>query len=301
MFFTEFNEATPFRVHSDDAPTFYIQGNPAQTDAVTRRFEQEAGLAQGFDPLDLSQSPSGSTNKLAQALADQSEQDLLHMITSDPARTPNFILFGNPDYFLSASGSPALCNPAVPSDFRSCFTEEGPKGFAWNHGDFQNDITQTWLGIVGPGVQPLGEFGSVFSDHTDIRPTMLNLLGLTDDYAHDGRVLFEAFTQDAARGSLRAHQDMLSALAAAYKAINAPVGELGLRTLTGISTTATSGNDATYTAQSGQIRAITAQRNQVAGQMIAMLEDAAFNNKPIDEAAAASLIKQAQDLIASVP
>jgi hypothetical protein len=301
VFFTEFNEATPFTVHSDDAPTFYIQGNPGQTDGVTRRFEQEAGQAKGFDPLDLSQGPNGSTNQLAQALADQSEQDLLHMITSDPARTPNFILFGNPDYFLFASGSPALCNKAVPSDFTSCFIEEGPKGFAWNHGDYQNDIVQTWLGMVGPGVQPLGEFGSVFSDHTDIRPTILRLVGLKDDYAHDGRVLFEALNHEAAGGSLRAHQDTLSELAAAYKAINAPVGELGLRTLTGISTTATSGNDATYAALSAQIKAITAKRNQIAGQMIAMLEAAAFDNQPIDEAAAASLIKQAHDLLASVP
>jgi hypothetical protein len=268
---------------------------------VTRRFEREAGRAQGFDPLDLSQGPAGGTNRLAQALADQSEQDLLHMITSDPARTPNFILFGNPDYFLSASGSPALCNTADPSDFKSCFTEEGPMGFAWNHGDFQNDITQTWLGIVGPGVQPLGEFASVFSDHTDIRPTILRLVGLKDDYAHDGRVLFEALSQEAAGGSLRAHQDTLSDLAAAYKAINAPLGDLGLRTLTGISTTATSGNDATYATLSAQIKAITAQRNAIAGQMIAMLDAAAFDNKPINEANAASLIKQTHDLLASVP
>jgi hypothetical protein len=299
VFATEFNEVTPFRVHSDDAPTFYIQGNPGQTDAATRRFEQEAGQALGFDAVDLSQGPNGSTNRLAQALADQSEQDLLHMITSDPARTPNFILFGNPDYFLSASGKTTPCTPA--NNAASCFTEEGPKGFAWNHGDYQNDIVQTWLGMVGPGVQPLGEFGSVFSDHTDIRPTILRLVGLKDDYAHDGRVLFEALNHEAAGGSLRAHQDVLSDLAAAYKAINAPVGELGLRTLTGISTTATSGNDATYAALSAQIKAITAKRNQIAGQMIAMLEAAAFDNQPIDEAAAASLIRQAHDLLASVP
>jgi hypothetical protein len=35
--------------------------------------------------------------------------------------------------------------------------------------------------------------------------------------------------------------------------------------------------------------------------MIAMLEDAAFANHPIDEATAAKLIQQAADLIASVP
>ena len=46
---TEFGDITPFKVHSDDAPTFYIDGNPAQTAAVTRALEQEAGSLLGFD------------------------------------------------------------------------------------------------------------------------------------------------------------------------------------------------------------------------------------------------------------
>jgi hypothetical protein len=294
VIFTEFGDTTSFTVHSDDAPTFYIKGNPAQTASVTRNLEREAGALLGFDAVD---GPNGNTNQVTQALADQAEQDLLHMITKDPARTPNFILFANPDYFLFATTSKAPCAPTF--NAASCFVEQ--PGFAWNHGDFQEDITKTWLGIVGPGVSPIGQIGTIFSDHTDIRPTMLSLVGLTDDYAHDGRVLFEAFTHEAANGALRAHQDMLSALAAAYKAINAPFGELGFRTLTGISTTALKSDDATYYVLEGQIKALTAKRNDIASQMIAMLEDAAFRNRPIDEAAAAFLIKQASDLIASVP
>jgi len=155
--------------------------------------------------------------------------------------------------------------------------------------------------MVGPGIAPLGPLNTIFTDHTDIRPTMLKLVGLSDDYAHDGRVLFEAFTGNAANGSLRAHQDVLSALAAAYKDINAPLGALGIGTLRGISTTALKSDDATYAVLTAQIKAITATRNGIAGQMIAMLEDAAFNSKSIDEAAAAFLIKQAGDLLASVP
>ena len=294
VLFTEFGETAPFTVHSDDAPTFYVNGNPAQTDSLTRRLEREAGGLLGFDLVD---GPGGRTNQVTQALADQAEQDLLHMITKDPARTPNFVLFANPDYFLFATASHAACTPTF--NAASCFVEQ--PGFAWNHGDFQEDITKTWLGMVGPGVAPQGALNSLFTDHTDIRPTMLSLVGLTDDYAHDGRVLFEAFTKNAAHGSLGAHQDMLSALAAVYKAINAPLGDLGFRTLTGISTTALKSDDATYGVLTAQIKAITAKRNDIAGQMIAMLEDAAFNNKPIDEAAAAFLIKQAGDLLASVP
>jgi hypothetical protein len=100
--------------------------------------------------------------------------------------------------------------------------------------------------------------------------------------------------------SLRAHQDVLSALAAAYKAINAPLGVLGFNTLTGISTTALAGDDATYAILEAQIQAITAQRNDIAGQMIAMLEAAAFDNQPIDETKAVQLIGEANDLLTSI-
>jgi hypothetical protein len=293
VIFTEFGDATPFGIHFDDAPTFYINGNPSQTDPKTRNLERESGAALGYDVI------QGGTNQITQALADQAEQDLLHMITADPNRTPNFILFGNPDYFFLTLGQtpPPTCTPK--RNAASCFHEEA--GFAWNHGDFQEEITKTWLGMVGPGVAAQGPLDSVFSDHTDIRPTMLRLVGLTDDYTHDGRVLFEALTPDAAGGSLRAHRDMLSALAAAYKAINAPLGQLGFKTLTGISTAALNGDDGTYASLTAQIKAITAKRNDIASQMIAMLEDAAFANHPIDEATAAKLIQQAADLIASVP
>jgi len=47
-------------------------------------------------------------------------------------------------------------------------------------------INTTWLGLVGPGVKHLGVTGKAWSDHTDIRPTMMALLGLTDDYTYDG-------------------------------------------------------------------------------------------------------------------
>ena len=296
---TEFGDTTSFTVHSDDAPTFYITGNPAQTAAVTRKLEQEAGALLGFDRVD---GPNGSVNQVTQALADDAEQALLHMITKDPARTPTFILFANPDYFLSASGKVTPgCTPTSDGptfDAASCFSEN--PDFAWNHGDFQEDITKTWLGIVGPGVPSQGRFGSIFSDHTDIRPTMLRLAGLTDDYAHDGRVLFEALTNKAAGKSLRVSRDVLSDLAAAYKAINAPLGDLGFLTLTGISTKAVGGDDVTYALYEAQINDITAKRNYLAGQMIKMLEDAAFNDRPINEAKAASLIKQAYELIDSV-
>ena len=105
MYATEFDDVTPFTVHSDDAPTFYITGNPSQTDPKTRRLEQEAAGMLGFD---IVQGSNGAVNQVAQALADQAEQALLHMVSRDPARTPNFILFANPDYFLSATADTDL-------------------------------------------------------------------------------------------------------------------------------------------------------------------------------------------------
>ena len=56
----------------------------------------------------------------------------------------------------------------------------------------------------------------------------------------------------------------------------------------------------TYSLYEAKIEAITAKRDELAGHMIKMLEDAAFNNLPIDEARAATLIKEAYELIDSV-
>jgi hypothetical protein len=293
---TEFGNTTPFRVHSDSAPTVYINGDPTgQTDTTTRTLERQAGAMLGFDPV--ANSGIGGPNQVTAALADHAEESFLHMITFDPNRTPNFVLFGNDDYFLFASGhSTPLCTPA--SDAGSCFIEE--PGFAWNHGDFQNQITRTWLGMVGPGIENLGRFGEVFSDHTDTRPTMLSLVGLKDDYEHDGRVLTEVIKNDALPVSLRAHNELVSALGQAYKQINAPRGDLGRKTLK-LSTTGLAGDDPTYTLTEATINQITEQRNAIAGPMIGMLEAAEFGGQAIDEFQAKQLIDQANDLIGEVP
>jgi hypothetical protein len=291
VFATEFGNTTPFGVHFDDAPSVHINGNPAQTAAVTRTLERQAGALVGFDPI------VNADNKITQALADHAELRLLHMITHDPNRTPNFVLFGNPDYFLEAFGhTTPLCTPAT--DSKSCSSQS--RSFAWNHGDFQNDITRTWLGIVGPGVRALGRTSNLFTDHTDIRPTIISLAHLQDDYAHDGRVVFEILKEDALPDSLRDHRETLSRLAEAYKQINAPRGALGRKTLTGISTRALEGSDATYAALEGRIEDLTDKRNKLAGRMIDMLEDAAFKGQEVHEEEAEQLIRDAEELLKSI-
>ena len=290
VYATEFGNTTPFSVHSDDAPSVHIKGNPAQGAVVTRTLEQQAAALVGFDPI------IGGDANVAQALADQAELALLHMISHDPNRTPNFVLFGNPDYFLSASGKTTpLCTPAT--DAASCFVQS--RSFVWNHGDFQRDIVRTWLGVVGPGIRNLGATDRLFTDHTDIRPTILSLTKLKDDYAHDGRVIFEIIHDRALPVALRGYTDTLSDLAEAYKQINAPTGKLGIATLVGISTRALKGDAATYADLENRIEDLTDRRNRIAGQMIEMLENAAFNGQEIDEGQARLLINEAQDLLNS--
>jgi hypothetical protein len=281
---TQANNTTPFSLHSDSAPTFYINGNPGQTDPITRQLERDVGALTATNPI------TGNTDKIAQAMADITEQRFLHMVTSDPLRTPNFVVFANDNYFNFASGTDS-CDEAP-----ACVTLEGHGGFAWNHGDFQEQITKTWLGLVGPGVQHTGPIDAFFSDHTDTRPTIMSLVGLKDDYEHDGRVLFEVLDE---RHGQQGGNDMNIRLAQAYKDINAPVGRLGRKTFA-ISTAALNGDDATYAKLEAQLVHITDVRNAIAQKMIAMLEGAAFDNKPVNRLQAELLIVEAEALVASV-
>jgi hypothetical protein len=281
---TEQGITTPFTVHSDDAPTIYLTGNPASNSPVTRAFEQATGKLTATNPI------TGNTDHLTAFLADPVEMNLLHMITSDPARTPTFTLFADPDYFLFTS-APNCNSPCV---------VENP-GFAWNHGDVQPEITTTWLGMVGPGIRHLG-VNDLWSDHTDIRPTMLSLLRLKDDYAHDGHVLVSYIDDWALPDSLKAHAETLRKLEEIYDKINAPTNQLALDSLV-ISTAAlesSSAGDSTYTSLEAQLAQFTTTRNGIASQMIAMLEKAAFNGQALNEGAAKQLISQAQHLLAQV-
>ena len=189
---TEHGITTPFKVHSDSAPNVYITGNLAQTDPVTRAFERTTGQLTAVNPM------TGNTDTLTKFLADQVEMKLLHMITADPARDPTFTMFADPNYFLFAG---------APNCTSACVTQQ--PGFAWNHGTVSPDINTTWLGMVGPGVRNIGVDNSIWSDHTDIRPTILTLVGLKDDYSHDGRALFEDLYSWAIPQSLRAHSATL--------------------------------------------------------------------------------------------
>ncbi|TMD32635.1 MAG: hypothetical protein E6J04_09835 [Chloroflexi bacterium] len=276
---TEQGVTTPFKAHSDSAPNVYITGNPARDNqTITRPFERAVGKLTAVNPM------TGNTDTLTKYLADPVEMKLLHMITADPARTPTLTMFADPNYFLFA-GAPNCSTP--------CVTQQA--GFAWNHGDVSPDINTTWLGIVGPGIRAQGVNSSVWSDHTDIRPTMMELLGLRDDYSHDGRVLFEVMKDSALPKVIRQNRALFTQLAQVYKQIDACVGQLGLATLA-VSTKAlesgSSSDDNTYT--------INNQRDALAAQMIALLEGSEFNGQPFSDHQTQQLIAQGQALLKSV-
>jgi len=281
---TEQGITTSFKVHGDSAPTIYINGNPARTDPVTRAFDRALGNLTAVNPI------TGNTDTLTNFLADSVEMKLLHMITADPARIPTLTMFADPNYFLNTGASG--CSPPNPP----CVTED-PR-FAWNHGDVGLDINVTWLGMVGPGVDQAGVDSTTWSDHTDIRPTILALLGLQDDYAHDGRVLAEELTGWAQPSAVKKSSSFV-ALAQMYKQIDACVGQFGLASLK-VSTRALKGDDTTYTQLENQLISLGSQRDALAAQMIALLEGAAFNNQPFSDAQAQQLIAQGQALLNQV-
>ena len=167
--------------------------------------------------------------------------------------------------------------------------------FAWSHGDIQDVIGTTWVGFVGPGVATNGVDDSTWTDHTNVRPTMLSLLGLTDDYGHDGRVLIEALTTKATPQSLIAHRETVRRLSDIYEQVNAPFGRFAMDTLVA-STKAikSSGRDVYNSIERGSIEILTNERDALASQIKAALGAAAFAGQPLDEQEAKAWINQAQ-------
>jgi hypothetical protein len=275
---------TPFDVAADSAPIIYVHGQPGATAAAVRTMERTAA---DLTADDLS---TGQTVPLTNYLADPVEMKILHMITGDPKRTATFALFGNPDFWLSSG--PAKCGS-------SCFSEPSGQD-AWNHGTVAPEINTTWLGLVGPGVMAAGVNNLIWSDHTDIQPTMLALLGLSDDYTPDGVVLGGVFSPQALPRAMRVNYPTLGELGQVYTQLDAAVGEFGLATLTA-STRALASNsagDSTYTSIESQLAALGTARNALVAQMQALLIGAEFGGKPINAKTAKKLIGQGTALLA---
>jgi hypothetical protein len=274
---------TPFDVSADSAPIVYVHGQPVRTNAAVRKLEQTAATLTAKDLA------TGKTVKLIRYMADPVEMKLLHMITGDPKRTATVALFANPDFWLSSG--PASCGA-------SCVSEPAG-GDAWNHGDVAPEINTTWLGLVGPGVRHEGVNNAIWSDHTDIQPTMMELLKLRDDYTSDGRVLIEVISPSALPKSMRTDEPLLIKLGDLYSQINAAVGEFGLDTLAASTKALASDSpgDATYTKIENELIKLGNERDAIVALMKTELYGAAFGGHPLNVSEANGLLASASGLL----
>jgi hypothetical protein len=284
---TQFGDTTPFTVHSDDAPNVYITGNPSQTDPATRKLEREMAQLSWLNPY------TNQTEKnIMVALADKTEMKTLHMITADPARTPTFTPFADPNWFFFASNTPATCATQA-----ACATipARTSQSFAWNHGDIQDEIASTWVGAVGPGVKNGPDYTG-WTDHTDVRPTMLSLLGLRDDYVRDGRTVTQVLNAGAVPATLQTSDAV--ALGDMLKRLDAPFGQFAMDTLKA-STAALasdSNKDNRYTTTEKLIAKVTDDRDVVVDSIKALLTGAE-QGQPISRARAREALDRGQGLL----
>jgi hypothetical protein len=287
---TELGDTNPFDIHFDDAANFYVHGAtgstapPGPNDASVRQLQQDLGK------LTLVDARTDLSVPATQHIADAVDQSILHMQTTDPLRTPTFTDFGNPTFFFQTGGCPSGTTPGCPV--------VNP-AFAWNHGGDQPEVDTTWLGMVGPTVRHLGETGAVWTDHTDIRPTILSMVGLGSDYEQDGGAVAQLFVPRYLPQQVGNHIDTYEAMFVAYNQLNAPVGQFGHDSEI-VSTNAaesSSPGDAVYEGFNQQLAGCQAKRTPVAAAMKADLNAAMFNSANIDPGSWANLITQAHVLI----
>jgi hypothetical protein len=274
---------TGFDIHFDDAPTFYVNNQPPRTDTAVRRLERDVGNLTAPDPYVRNGSNQVQTVPLTQAMADPVEEQTLHMVNTDPNRTPTFTMFGNPDFFFQTS------NPC--SGVAECVTP----GFAWNHGDIQPEIGSTWVGMVGPGVAKKGLDPNTWTDHTNLRPTILSLVGLHDDYTDDGHVLVQALEHGVTPNGLKGQT--IADLEAAQEQVNASFGQFAEATLAASTRALKSMDDTEYTDIENSIASLTGQRDTLNAQIRSALSNAAFNGTTISQSQAQDWINQANSLI----
>ena len=287
---TQKNNTTPFSLESDTAPEFYVTGDPGPNTSAVRTLERDVAGLTANNPY------AGGTQKITNYLADPAEMAILHMVNADPARTPTFALFAKPDYFFSPG--PATCSP--------CVTQN--TGFAWDHGDYAAEINTNYAAFAGPGVKQLGLDGTkaadgpssagpnsgqvvaadsgttgTWMDETDIRPTLLYLTGLKDDYEHDGRVVTEILSHPnhALRGA------GVASLGACYKQLNSSVGRFGNFTLQASTAAVESSTpgDGEYQTVNAALTGLDRLRDSLALRVKGELEAAAFGDHPVIGAA----------------
>jgi hypothetical protein len=300
---TTASSGTQFDVEPQGA-AIYVHGQPAADDATVRQLERDTAA------MTSNLTYSGAPNEhIVKYQAGALEQRVLHMQTNDPLRTPSYTLFPMPDYFFSTSGPNVSINPR----------------FAWDHGYYSPNIDITWAGMVGPGVAVRGVDGpgpaggneshdpnsthtvpeastvGTWVEETDLRPTLLYLTGLHDDYPTDGRVISQALASPSAALSGTAE------LAAIYQQLNSSVGAFGTDTLIADSAALASGSatgDTRYLDEQETLQHLAKARDQLAAEIKVTLARAAGGVMPSHStltselARARALLRQADELAA---
>jgi hypothetical protein len=306
----QLGNTTPF-YNEPQGNSIFITGNPGPTDQVTRQLERDFGSAQVFDSYD------NATENLTQYEVDPTVEQLLHFVNADPNRTPSFTVFPKGDFFLTSNVNDIAATSTHPPILDGCPAGTTAanastncvsisNAFAWDHGYYAPEIDNTWLGIVGPGVANNGLDGrsaadgpnsadgansnpqlvtpnddpGTWGDETDLRPTLMALTGLKDDYVGDGRVLVEDLTNPPDK----AGQPKFRRLAVCYKQLNSSVGQFGTDLIvadTAALKTGSSSDDSTYDSVLDQITSLGAARDALATKIKNDLFDAEFNNHPI--------------------
>jgi arylsulfatase A-like enzyme len=277
-----------YDISFDSAPSFYINGQPQAVDAsgnvvlntTLRAFEKAAANLKAFDPY---KNPS-LLIPVARYLVDAPTLKAIHMINADPLRTMSFTMFAVPDFFFQSSDP-------CPSPSQGCVND----GFAWIHGDYANEIGQTWLAVAGPGVRVRGIDHETWSDHADIVPTMMHLAGLSTDYQPDGRVITQALTRPVAK---RGNGESFTELGDLYKQLNAPYGAFN-HWLIVASTRGIKSDDATYLKTERAIQQLAAQRDALVTQMKGVLNGGDDGHAEQLIRTGLRLLEAAQDLAGS--
>ncbi len=276
---TTASSGTQFDIEPQGA-SIYVHGQPAANDPTVRQLERDTAAMTGNDPW------SGvHGEKIVDYQAGALEQRVLHMQTVDPLRTPTYTIFPKPDYFFSTSGP----NVSVLSTF------------AYDHGYYSPNIDVTWVGIAGKGVKVGGVDGpspaqgnqpsdpesthtvpqasqvGTWVEETDIRPTMLYLAGLKDDYESDGHVITQALA------SVPPALAATAQLAAGYDQIESSVGQFGTDTLiadTKALASGSSSDDSAYATEQSTLETLATDRGSAVAKIKKVLNDAAAGHAP---------------------
>ncbi|MGB9112893.1 MAG: hypothetical protein WCF24_09235, partial [Acidimicrobiales bacterium] len=123
--------------------------------------------------------------------------------------------------------------------------------------------------------------------------------GLTDDYEHAGRVIYEILDRAVHPSGLNGSQDYdaFLSLGATYKQLEASVGEFGMATLEAATIGLESTTTSTYQTMATDLKSLGSQRDALAATIESDLESVEFHGGSLSAAQADALTTQARALI----